>query len=390
MAIRVCETDDAKLFKSTVTAKCKLAAIATEIADYEKLLESHRQEKQVYEDKKATAIVALDQLQSEVSHWEDERDKKKAEAVEAIAKHDATLDHTQASLNEYFLSHELEQELAWKITKVEVDNKQASEVLSADVSNGEQELAKVQSDLHEAREKVESMATEYSRLVDHLSSAAKDVSTTRTEMEKANEKAVTVSNISPTFQSTALRLTELCSAVSKAIVAMTEAEGKENMSLSSKLQCALDAEEHVEESTKVASLVKEIESTAIKQEDEIDARLRDELYNFEVRLDQLRSPTSIMFPQLVTSRSDTIDRLESTVKALRDQLESTISNTQGDSLRSKRGNASRTTRVGKSSTRPARPAQPDSISRSASGGDGRTVNDWFSDEGISFGIFSSD
>ena len=389
MTIRVCEADDAKLFKSTVTVKCELAAIATEITDNEKLLESRIQEKQVYQDKKATALLALEQLQSEVLHWEEERDKKKAEAVEAIAKHDATLDHTQASLNEYFLSHEREQELAWKITQVEVDNKQASEVLSADVSNGKQELAKAQSDLHEAREKVESTATEYSRLVDKLSSAAKDVSGTRTEMEKANEKAVTMCNTSDTFQSTALRLTELCSDVRKALVTMTEAEGKENVSLSSKLRYAMDAEEHVQECTKVASLVKEIESTAVKQGDENDARLRDELHNSEVRLDQLRSPTSIMFPQLVTSRSDTIYALESTVKALRDQLESTISNTQGDSLRSKRGNTSCTTRVGKSSTRPPRPAQPHSASRSASG-DGRTVNDWFSDEGISFGIFSSD
>ena len=106
--LRGCEAKEASVHKELVEMKCNLACIETEIGDLNKI--SAGQEADLY--KFGSQIVAgklsLEENHRQLLEAETQCNELKEGAVRAIEKHDATLQHTQSSLNVYFASHEQE------------------------------------------------------------------------------------------------------------------------------------------------------------------------------------------------------------------------------------------------------------------------------------------
>ena len=174
---------------------------------------------------------------------------------------------------------------------------------------------------------------------------------------------------------------ELMLEMQGAVDTIMEASQEEIRSLASTLQLQLDVEGQHRINTTLKAEVKQLEAeeaceSSMKQhEDSSGDNLHAEVSKLEERLDMLRRPSSVMFPQLLSSRKETLQSLKKEVECLRLELGP---DTSKQSKKMPRTSGSRSVSIApdasKSRAHPLRRERP--------------VNDWFSDEGISFGIFS--
>ena len=354
------ERDNTQADARLTAIKCDEAAILAEASDSEKHLNSLEGTLRITEERKSQTNMSLEALKQDVAIWEDKCDKTKARTMDAISSHDAAMKHTQALLSDYFESHEYEQELAWEIAQVEVGTKQEIELLGSDVANSKHALSNMKDAILKAEEGTSKLTKEHESLMDELNVGRDVVLQVKTQSERIliptdGEPAVCLKTLNAD-------LSEISSTIVDEMTKLIEARASDDAYISKKLTLALDAEYHRAAEAEVIAKAK-AEHTRIGMDSVLG-----EIENLHMQMLKLRTPGALLFPKLYSSRKHVIDTLETQVSNMQKRGSDPGIIKDTNPIPQKSGLLCR--------------------SRSQSAKSDRGC-DWFTDEGISFGIFNA-
>ena len=231
-------------------------------------------------------------------------------------------------------------------------------------------------EISSTKTEIQQLGQSNSESVEELSNAAKSVAAARKELAELNDVAVELHFSSDAYTSMSATFSELIQEMQVAVKTIVQASQEETSSKATTVKLQLDAEEHHRVNTVLKAEVMRLDTEASKIGEKHDSsanNLQMEVWKLEKRLDMLRRPSSVMFPQLISSREATLQGLRRNVDSLRLELDSYSSTQIHEKYQTSHSRFALTKSASQSRSRPTRRERP--------------VNDWFSDEGITFGIF---